>query len=99
MAQRTSARKKVLITGGAGLIGSILIERLSDRYDITSLDLTEAPGARSIVGNIVEFDVVAAAFENQDAVVHLAADRRADSPWDSILPNNLVGTMDRLHNH
>lgn len=90
--ERTPERKRVLITGGAGLIGGILISRLSDRYDITSLDLAEASGARSVVANIADLDAMTAAFEEQDAVVHLAADRRPNSPWDSILHNNLVGT-------
>ena len=87
-----AATKKVLITGGAGLIGGILIDRLSDRYEITSLDLTEAEGADSIVADISDLEAIAPAFEGKDAVIHLAADRRADSPWDSVLPNNLVGT-------
>ena len=65
-------RKKVLITGGAGLIGGILIDRLSDRYDITSLDLTEAEGARSVVADIADLDAIAPAFTGQDAVIHLA---------------------------
>ena len=28
-----NGKKKVLITGGAGLIGSVLIDRLGDRYE------------------------------------------------------------------
>ncbi len=85
-------KKKVLITGGAGLVGSVLCERLKARYDITSLDLKEAPGVRSFVGNLADMASMAPAFRGQDAVVHLAADRRADGPWESNLPNNFVGT-------
>ena len=87
-----AAKKKVLITGGAGLIGSILIDRLGDRYDFSSLDLKASKNARSVVGNLAELDTVVEAFTGQDTVVHLAADRRADSPWDSNLPNNFIGT-------
>ncbi len=87
-----SERKKVLITGGAGLIGSILIERLSDRYDITSFDLKEADGARSVVGDLSELDVVESAVAGHDAVVHLAADRSAEAEWESALKNNFIST-------
>ena len=85
-------KQKVLITGGAGLIGSILIDRLSDRYDITSFDLKDAQGANSITGDLYDFDSVRDAFEGQDFVVHLAADRSAEATWESALKNNFVST-------
>ena len=50
----TSKRPKVLLTGGAGLIGSIMVNSLSDEYEFTSFDLREAEGIRSIVGNLRE---------------------------------------------
>jgi nucleoside-diphosphate-sugar epimerase len=37
-------RPKVLITGGAGLIGSIMVKNLSDEYEFTSFDLKQAEG-------------------------------------------------------
>ena len=85
-------RPRVLITGGAGLIGSILIDKLSDRYDFTSFDLKEAKGARSVVGDLSEIDAVESAFAGHDAVVHLAADRSAGAEWESALKNNFIST-------
>ncbi|MFW6194983.1 MAG: NAD-dependent epimerase/dehydratase family protein [Chloroflexota bacterium] len=85
-------KKKVLITGGAGLIGSVVRDHLGHMYDFTSLDLKEADGARSFVANLSDLDAIMPAFEGQHTVVHLAADRRAYSDWDSNLPNNFVGT-------
>lgn len=85
-------RRKVLITGGAGLIGSILIDKLSDRYDFTSFDLKEASGARSVVGDLSELAAVESAFAGHDAVVHLAADRDAGAKWESALKNNFIST-------
>jgi nucleoside-diphosphate-sugar epimerase len=75
--------KNVLITGGAGLIGEVLRERLSDRYSLSSLDLKEADGIPSFVGNLSNLDAITPAFEGQHTVVHLAADRRANSDWSS----------------
>ena len=85
-------KKKVLITGGAGLIGGILNDRLGDRYELSSLDLKEAEGVPSHVASLDDLDAMQPAFAGVDSVVHLAADRSAYAEWDSVLSNNLVGT-------
>ena len=87
-----NGKKKVLITGGAGLIGSVLIDRLGDRYELSSLDLKDADGVPSRVASLDDLDDMQPAFAGIDSVVHLAADRAAYAEWDSVLPNNLVGT-------
>ncbi len=92
MTIEASSRKRVLITGGAGLIGSVLIERLGSRYELSSLDLKPVDGIASTVASLADLDAIQPAFEGIDAVVHLAADRAAYAEWDSVLPNNLVGT-------
>ena len=88
----SNGKKKVLITGGAGLIGGILIDRLSDRYTLSSLDLKEAEGVPSHVASLDDLDAMQPAFKGIDTVVHLAADRSSFAEWDSVLPNNLIGT-------
>jgi len=87
-----NAKRKVLITGGAGLIGSILIDKLGDKYEFSSLDLKEAQGITSTVANLDELDAIQPAFEGIDTVVHLAADRSPEGSWESILQNNFVAT-------
>ena len=87
-----AARRKVLITGGAGLIGNILINRLGSDYELSSLDLKPADGVPSTVASLDDYDGMRQAFEGIDTVVHLAADRAAYATWESVLPNNLVGT-------
>jgi NAD+ dependent glucose-6-phosphate dehydrogenase len=85
-------KRKVLIPGGAGLIGSIMIEKLGDKYEFSSLDLREANGITSTVANLDDLDAITPAFENIDTVVHLAADRSPAGSWDSILKNNFIAT-------
>jgi len=85
-------RRKVLLTGGAGLIGSILIDKLSDRYEFTSFDIREAKGAKSVVADLSDFEAVEAATQGQDAVVHLAADPAVEATWSSALKNNFIST-------
>ena len=76
---------RVLVTGGAGYIGMLAVERLrSARHDVTVLDVLlhgqdelaarlEALGARTIRGDVRDPEVRAAALEDVQAVVHLAA--------------------------
>ncbi len=85
-------KRKVLITGGAGRVGRILSQHHSDAFDITSYDLKESVGVRSVVGNLTDLAALEKAFKGQDTVVHLAADIRVESPWESALPNNFIGT-------
>jgi len=83
--------KKILITGGAGLVGSVLQNGLKEKYDIRLLDQRKVDGADSYVGDINNLESIIPAFKGVDTVVHLAGDRRVYGEWDSILKNNLVG--------
>jgi nucleoside-diphosphate-sugar epimerase len=91
-----TTKKPVLITGGAGLIGRILIARLHVSYALTSFDLQSAPGIPSRVGNLTDFPAVLHACQGHDTVVHLAADPRVDSPWASNLATNIQGGIVKL---
>lgn len=83
--------KKVLITGAAGVIGTAVRNQLADRYDLHSL--THRPADfPSHVADITNLDAIQPAFDGMDAVVHLAATISVTSPWEEVLPNNLVGT-------
>src|SRR5215218_2747714 len=83
--------RRVLVTGAEGTIGTAVREHLADRYELVSLTLTpqEFP---SHVADIAEREAIRPAFENVDAVVHLAASASLEASWDDVLHNNLVGT-------
>jgi nucleoside-diphosphate-sugar epimerase len=88
-----TAKERVLVTGGAGVIGQAVYRHLHDRYDFSSIDRVEAPSyAVSHVANIADFDAIQPAFQGIDMVVHLAASVRVDSPWHEVLENNLITT-------
>jgi len=77
--------RTVLLTGGAGFIGSSLARRLVDRNRIVILDnfhrdalardpgLRDHPNLRVVTGDVRDAQAVGAAVEGADTVVHLAA--------------------------
>ena len=89
------AKKRVLVTGLSGVVGSAIKGALNERYELSGLSLYGAggiPEERDFRGDLASMDSVLAACEGQDVIVHLAADRSARADWDSALRNNFVGT-------
>jgi nucleoside-diphosphate-sugar epimerase len=93
---------KILVTGGAGFIGSNLIKRLlKDGYDAISLDDysigahdNEQKGAKYIEGSILDIDKLK--IPDVDFVVHLAAKSRIQPSFKHPLETfktNAEGTM------
>ena len=78
--------KRLLVTGGAGFIGTNLVERLmgAGGYDVTVLDNESngdgagvaALGARFRKGDILDRDLLAEVTRGMDTIVHLAAQTR-----------------------
>ena len=76
--------KKILLTGGAGFIGTTLAGRLADQNDIVILDnyhrnslrhtdLADHPNVKVIRGDVTDPDAAHAAAEGCEIIVHLAA--------------------------
>ena len=81
--------KKILITGGSGLVGNILSKHLSNKYEIRILDQNDNFN-ETIIGDISNLESIKKAFRNIDTVIHLAGDRRVYGDWSSILNNNII---------
>lgn len=86
---------KMLITGAAGEIGQMLTQSLRDTYDLVLTD-RQPPATPSALpfleADITDLEAMRTVCRGIDMVVHLAADRRTDAPWESLLPNNIIGT-------
>jgi nucleoside-diphosphate-sugar epimerase len=69
-------KKKVLITGAAGLVGSTLYRDLRDRYDLWLMIHQNrgqfAPEDDVVAGSILDFDATSEFVKGCDVVVHLA---------------------------
>jgi UDP-glucose 4-epimerase len=70
--------EKIAVTGGAGLLGSHVMRRLSNKAALTSVDMKPPVEVNARLGHhinasITDFEAMKAAFKGQDAVIHLAA--------------------------
>jgi len=95
---------KVLITGGAGFIGSHIAERLLARGDEVLVIDNYATGRRDnlppqknlevVEGTIAESSLVARVFGNfkPDEVVHAAASYKDPNDWTEDIRTNVLGT-------
>ncbi|MDG2101971.1 MAG: NAD-dependent epimerase/dehydratase family protein [Dehalococcoidales bacterium] len=86
--------KKILITGGSGLIGSVLNNHLKKNYSLSNLDIKESSDKtqKTIIGDINNFTDVKIASENMDVIIHLGAVISVNSSWEDVLKNNIEST-------
>ena len=90
-----SDKKRVLVTGLSGVVGSAIRDALEARYEVSSLSrygVDDLPRSCNFRADIADLATTQPAFEGQDTVVHLAADRSFLAKWESVLHSNLVGT-------
>ena len=92
------SNRRILITGAAGGVGTILTHRLKDEYDITGHDLRAQPDADSVIlgADLADYDAVLGIMDGIDTIVHLAGAASPESSWDAVLEANIIGTRNLL---
>lgn len=89
---------RVLITGGAGLIGAATTERLVQKgWDVRVVGIdadADLPGAEYIQCNVLDYDDLLEHTRGCDAVIHLAALRGPSlAPGHEVYEVNVIGTF------
>ena len=89
--------KKVLLTGAAGIVGTLVRPLLRERYesivltDIRSIDDMEA-NETFVQGDVSDAEFVEQITRDVDGVVHLAGCVGPDFTFEQVLTANIVGT-------
>jgi nucleoside-diphosphate-sugar epimerase len=81
--------RRVVVTGGAGLIGHAIAPLLPSSWDLQRTDLAASEGVAAL--DVTDLEACRRAFSGADAVVHLAAVPDPAASWDTLLPANLIG--------
>ncbi|MGP9539825.1 NAD-dependent epimerase/dehydratase family protein [Brachybacterium sp. AOP43-C2-M15] len=94
-----TTRRRVLITGATGGIGTHLARTLGERYALRlhGRSAEDAPDGESLV--LAELDVyeqVLALMDGVDTVVHLAGSAAPTSTWEQVLAANIIGLRNVL---
>lgn len=96
---------RILITGGAGCLGSNLVEHWLPRgHDITVIDnfatgkrevLPAAPGLRVVEGSVADAVLVSRVFEEAapEVIVHSAAAYKDPADWEEDAATNVQGSI------
>ena len=101
---------RIVITGGAGFIGTALARRLADANEIVLFDslhrdalsgteLAEHPSVRLVAGDVLDAGALTAAVEGATHVVHAAAIAGVDTVLESPVRTmrvNVIGTYNAL---
>ena len=94
-------KRRILVTGAAGRIGTAFRARYGDRYDFRLVDVREiadAAGHEAYTADLVELDAARKACEGVDTVLHLAADPSPRARfYETLLPLNIRMTYNLFH--
>lgn len=98
LAKAARKRRKVLVTGAAGNIGSYFAEHSHQHYDlrlmVRSKDDAEAlkKFGEIAMGELSDLDRLKEICRGVDTVLHLAGNASPNATWDSVIRDNITGT-------
>ena len=101
-AAESEVRRRVLVTGAAGNIGSYVAAQAHERYDlrlmVQSTDDAEPikDFGEIVVADLADLERLKEICAGIDTVVHLAGDPSPSATWSSLLETNIIGTYNLM---
>jgi len=98
LAPLNPVKRRVLVTGAAGRIGSYFAGHTHEKYDLVLFDrdareLEKVKGwGRVVAGELSDLQGLNDACQGVDTVLHLAGNPSPDQTWASVVENNISGT-------
>lgn len=92
-------KRRILITGATGHIGSTLALRLRDDYDLVQQGRTpkdERQEKELRIADLTAYDDWPPLMEGVDTVIHLAGAASPESEWETVLEANIAGMRNVL---
>lgn len=97
LAKASETRRKVLVTGAAGRIGSYFAEHAKDRYELRLM--IQEPGQAEkirdygdvVMAELLDLDAMKRVCQGMDTVLHLAANPGPSATWRQLLDANIIG--------
>jgi nucleoside-diphosphate-sugar epimerase len=88
-------RRKVLITGASGLIGSLTLKHLSDKYEFSGTSRRPVAGIPHIATDVTDAKAIRPAFNGIHTVLHLACATGKDEvgAWGPTMAGTVQGTL------
>lgn len=93
------SRRRVLVTGSAGRIGSYFARHNHDRYTLRLMARGDEPNIDSlhplgevVCGELADLDALKRFAEGIDTIVHMAGNAGGSAPWQDLLDANIIGT-------
>jgi uronate dehydrogenase len=91
-----SARRRVLITGAAGLLGEVLRKALADDYEVAGVDARRRGRNGLSWANMTRLRHAERAVDGADVVIDLASAPHWQQPWDVVRKNNIPAAWNTL---
>jgi hypothetical protein len=90
--------QNVLLTGAFGRVGTAIIDHLADRdeYEFTYLNRSDREEYDTVVADVSDYEEMRPAFDDKDAVIHLAGYPETDGTFEQVLENNIIGMYNTL---
>jgi dTDP-4-dehydrorhamnose reductase len=95
-------KRRVLVTGAAGNIGSYFAEHSGEKYELRLMVQNEEEAAKVrefgevVIGDLLDLERLKEFCAGIDTIVHMAGNPNFNATWDELLDTNIIGTYNAM---